>query len=403
VRTGRPDERLFDRWGAEVLLPIPGAHAGARLEGLMAVGPRWDGRPFEPFELQFLARLPHVVAAPLAAARLYDRRHRLRAELEEKVGAKSAELARAIAGLSSAQHQLVQSEKMATLGVVVGGVSSELKAAVDSAHAQVRELGGAARALDDAAEAYLAALPPGGPSQDVRLWMDRHGFDFVRKDLFQIVAAVEEGTRRAVGIAADLSRFARAEGAIAEPIDLRRELEGTLNLLRSTFKDRVDVQCDYGERVPPIMCERGPIGQVFMNLLLNAAQAIEGRGAIVVRTSMVDEGHAVCVSVRDSGKGIAPEHLSRIFEPFFTTKPLGQSGGSGLGLSISYGIVQRHGGRILVDSAVGQGTEMRVILPVGRSGLQSRNRTQDTGHRTQDTGQNPIEAVAAVPSGQWQN
>jgi signal transduction histidine kinase len=374
-RSGRPDERLFDRYGAELLLPIVGAAANGAtggLEGLMAVGPRWDGRPFEPFELAFLMRVPQEVAAPLAAARLYDRRHRLREELEQKVAAKSADLARAMAGLSSAQHQLVQSEKMATLGVVVGGVSAELKKAVDAAHAQVPLLAGAAKALDEAAEAHLAAVPTGPRLDELRAWMDKNGFDFVRRDLFQVVAAVEEGTRRAAGIAADLSRFARADGVVAEPADLQRDLEGTLNLLRGIFRDRIEVTREYAEQIPHVVCERGPIGQVFMNLLINAAQAIEGRGAILVRTKLIEEGHAVCVTVRDTGKGIPPEHLTRIFEPFFTTKPLGQSGGSGLGLSISYGIVQRHGGRILVESTVGQGTEMRVILPVaGRDRLRA--------------------------------
>ncbi len=362
-REGRPDERLFDRYGADVLLPIAGSSAAALLEGLMAVGPRWDGRPFEPFELAFLARLPDAVAAPLAAARLYDRRHRLREELEQKVAAKSTDLARAIAGLSSAQHQLVQSEKMATLGVVVGGVAVELHAAVESAHAQVPLLKEAASALDAAAEAHLAAVPA-ARAGELQAWIEKSGFDFVRQDLFQVVAAVEEGTRRAQGIAADLSRFARAGGAVAESVDLQRELDGTLNLLRGTFHDRIQVTRAYSAASSTVVCERGPIGQVFMNLLLNAAQAIVGPGAITVSIDLVDEGHSVCVAVRDSGKGIAPEHVSRIFEPFFTTKPLGQSGGSGLGLSISYGIVQRQGGRIVVDSAIGKGTEMRVILPV---------------------------------------
>jgi signal transduction histidine kinase len=378
-REGRPDERLFDRYGAEALLPIAGApmtggQSMGELEGLMAVGPRGDGRPFEPFEMAFLARLPQVVAAPLAAARLYDRRHRLREELEEKVAAKSTELARAMSGLSSAQHQLVQSEKMATLGVVVGGLSTELKAAVDSAHAQMPLLQSAARALDEAAEAYLVALGTSAARADLDGWSARHGFDFVRQDLFQVVAAVEEGTRRAAGIATDLSRFARTDASLAEPVDLARELDATLNLVRGSLKDRVEIRREYAERVPPVMCERGPIGQVFMNLLLNAAQAIDGHGEVLVRVALVDDGHAVCVSVRDSGKGIAAEHLSRIFEPFFTTKPLGQTGGggSGLGLSISYGIVQRHGGKITVESEIGRGTEMRVVLPVaGASRLRS--------------------------------
>jgi signal transduction histidine kinase len=355
-------ERLLSRYGAEVLLPVPAADGG--LLAIIAVGPRWDARPFEPFELSFLQRLPGVIAGPLAAARLYDRRHRLREALEAKVAAKSAELARAIAGLESAQSQLVQGEKMATLGLVVGGVAAELKAAIDVVHARVPELRDAAAASEAAAAEALAALPDGPRGDDVRAWLARTDFEFVRADVAQVAGAIAEGARRAHGIASDLTHFARGEAAEAEPADLHRELDATLKLLHSSLKDRVEVVRAYDAALPAVRCERGPIGQVFMNLLLNAAQAIAGKGTITVATRVVEQGHVAEIAVRDTGKGIPPDVLSRIFEPFFTTKPLGASGGTGLGLSISYGIVQRHGGRIEVSSEVGKGTEMRVLLPV---------------------------------------
>jgi signal transduction histidine kinase len=353
---------LFTRWGAEAILPLAAPGAGGSLIGLVAVGPRPDAQPFEPVELLVLDRLRTVIAGPLAAARLYDRRHRLRQELEDKVAARSADLARAMAGLEGAQSQLVQTEKMATLGVVTAGVAAELEAAIDAVGEDVPKLEESARAYDEAATAFLASLPEGASRVELDAWAKKAKLDFVRRDVRPLVDAVAEGARRARGIAADLRRFARADDAPREPVDLHRELDATLNLLRHDLKDRIQIDRDYATDLPVVECDRGPIGQVFMNLFINAAQAIEGRGSIAIRTRAIDEGRNVEIAVRDSGKGIPPEHLGRIFEPFFTTKPLGSNSGTGLGLSISYGIVQRHGGRILVESEVGKGTEFRVIL-----------------------------------------
>jgi len=124
------------------------------------------------------------------------------------------------------------------------------------------------------------------------------------------------------------------------------------------IKYKADVVKEYGQ-IPSIECFPSQLNQVFMNLLINAAHAIEERGRITVRTGH-DEEH-VWVEVEDTGKGIQPEHLSRIFEPFFTTKPVGK--GTGLGLSLSYGIVQKHGGLIEVKSELGIGTVFKVLLP----------------------------------------
>jgi signal transduction histidine kinase len=357
--------RLFARYGAEMAVALPSpAGGGEDLPlGLVAIGARPDARPFEALELDFVARLPAAIAAPLSGASLYDRRHRLRQELEEKVVARSTDLARALANLQSAQHQLVQGEKMATLGLVVAGVASELEEAVGAVAAHVPVLTEGARAFDDAAEAVLASLPEGPAGDEVRSWARGAKLDFVRKDVAPLVEAIDEGARRARSIAADLRRFARADVAAIEPADLHRELEATLNLLRHDLKG-IRLERDFAPELPLVECDRGPIGQVFLNLVINATQAIEGEGTIRVRTRALDDGGRVEVAVQDTGRGIPPDHLGRIFEPFFTTKALGAKGGTGLGLSISYGIVERHGGRIHVDSEVGKGTEFRVVLPV---------------------------------------
>jgi signal transduction histidine kinase len=140
--------------------------------------------------------------------------------------------------------------------------------------------------------------------------------------------------------------------------DLEQGLDSTLNVAWNEIKYKADVVKEYAG-IPELYCLPSQINQVFLNLLINAAHAIEGKGTIVVRTGHDEQ--AVWVEIEDNGSGIAPEHLEHIFEPFFTTKPVGK--GTGLGLSIVYGIVQSHQGTIDVKSVVGRGTTFRVTLP----------------------------------------
>ncbi|HJZ88972.1 MAG TPA: ATP-binding protein, partial [Polyangia bacterium] len=381
-------ERMFARYGAEALLALavrrdlrpsgPDARvtsadsgprwASGRVLGLLAVGPRPGGQPFSDLELDFLDRVRTHTAAALVQARLYERLYRLKLELEEKVAARTQELARAARGLESAQQQLVESEKMSMLGLLVSGVAPDLLSAVESAHGAVPKLIAHLAALqvaldlcrDAAGEVARSELAPREAA--ARL-------DYVRRDLGALVDAIAEGARRATAIAQDLRRFARADAAERHQADLHAGIESTLNLLRHELRGgRVRIERDFDPDIPPLECYPGPLNQVFMNLLLNATQAIDDTGTIVIRTRRVDPDR-VEVTVRDSGKGIPREHLSRIFEPFFTTKSQGGRSGSGLGLAISYGIVQRHGGRITVESEEGKGTEFRVQLPIRAPGL----------------------------------
>ena len=144
--------------------------------------------------------------------------------------------------------------------------------------------------------------------------------------------------------------------------NIEQGLESTLNVVANEIKYKAELVKDYGN-VPEIECIPSQINQVFMNLLVNAAQAISGRGVITLRTRRT--GDQVCVEISDTGSGIAPENVNRIFDPFFTTKPVGI--GTGLGLSITHGIVRKHHGRIEVDSTPGRGTTFRVMLPIGQA------------------------------------
>jgi signal transduction histidine kinase len=144
-------------------------------------------------------------------------------------------------------------------------------------------------------------------------------------------------------------------------VDLNKALESTLEIIRPEIKKR-DLQLKTAfQQLPPLSCQPRKINQVFLNILMNAVQACAAGGVIEVRTQP-DPGDAVVVEIEDNGCGIRPEHLPRIFEPFFTTKPVGQ--GTGLGLSVSYGIVRDHGGSITAESTVGRGSLLRVRLPL---------------------------------------
>jgi two-component system NtrC family sensor kinase len=189
---------------------------------------------------------------------------------------------------------------------------------------------------------------------------DRADLQYIIKDLPKLITSCEDGARRTRDIVLGLRNFSRLEEAQLKEVDLHEGLDNTLKLLSGELKNRVRVERKYG-KVPKVTCYPSQLNQVFMNVLSNAAQAVEDDGEIVIATKKLSGGR-VEVSIRDNGKGMSKATAEKIFDPFFTTKALGS--GTGLGLSISYGVIQKHGGEILVSSELGEGTEFRIILPV---------------------------------------
>jgi signal transduction histidine kinase len=177
----------------------------------------------------------------------------------------------------------------------------------------------------------------------------------------ELAQVIENGAKRVTEIVANLKRFSHPGSAAFVVHDVRETIEIPLNLLANKLARRIQVHRDYAE-VSQVLCCPGELTQVFMNILDNAQQAIRGSGDIFIRVHQA--GTQVVVSIRDTGPGIPPEIRNRIFDPFFTTKDIGV--GTGLGMSISYGIVKRHGGTIEVASEPGHGAEFRVTLPVDR-------------------------------------
>jgi two-component system, NtrC family, sensor kinase len=183
--------------------------------------------------------------------------------------------------------------------------------------------------------------------------------DFVREDVKQLLIESCDGLDRVKRIVQDLKDFSRVGENGWQTADLVRGIESTLNVVRNEIKYKAEVVKRYGA-TPEVECMPSQLNQVFMNLLVNAGHAIAEHGTITIASGSVED--QVWIAISDTGSGIAPEVLGRIFDPFFTTKPVGQ--GTGLGLSLSYSIVRRHGGRIEVESEVGVGTTFRVWLPI---------------------------------------
>ncbi|HUS66670.1 MAG TPA: ATP-binding protein [Kofleriaceae bacterium] len=254
---------------------------------------------------------------------------------------KNRELAETLEKLTRAQDQLVRSEKMASIGQLVAGIAHEINNPVNAIVNTVGPLEGAIADITAADEATRAEA---------------------RSDVVEMLRVVQNGAQRTKAIVQALHNYSRTDDESVVEVDLNRSLDDSLELLRHLLRQSVHVEREYGG-VGRIRGHAGQLNQVFMNLLTNAAQAVAGRdnATVWVATREDADTGGVVIEVRDNGAGIPPGVLPRIFDPFFTTKDVGE--GSGLGLSIVHGIVERHGGSIEVDSTESIGTRFRVHLP----------------------------------------
>ena len=319
-----------------------------------------------------------AAAAPLLIRARYQRRgRRLEALVQERTRSlndaneqqrrtnlalehRNGELVALNDRLEQTQNQLVQSEKLASIGQLAAGVAHEINNPIGYVSSNLYTLQQYTAQLLAALEQLSALDPARVTPEDLAQVRRRFDVDALTSDLPQLLAESREGLSRVAKIVRDLKDFSRID--LSESwvrADLHRGLDSTLNIVANELKFKAQIVKEYGE-IPLIECLPAELNQVFMNVLMNAGQAIRERGRIVVRTGQ--SGDQVWVSVQDDGQGIPPEILPRIFDPFFTTKPVGS--GTGLGLSISYGIVLKHHGSFQVDSMPGRGTTMLIKLPV---------------------------------------
>ncbi|OIP46857.1 MAG: hypothetical protein AUK28_06715, partial [Desulfobacterales bacterium CG2_30_60_27] len=281
--------------------------------------------------------------------------------------AKNHELEEAYNELKLTQSKILQQEKMASIGQLAAGVAHEINNPIGFVNSNLCTLKKYTARLGEFIEVQaklLAALGTAATQEEHAEARKKFKIDYVLQDIADLVEESLEGVERVRKIVANLKTFSRVDQAEKKASDLNECLESTINIVWNELKYKVELKREYGE-LPLIVCYPQQLNQVFMNLLMNAAQAIADHGEITVRTW--PEGGAVHVAVTDTGCGIPAENLPRLFEPFFTTKEVGK--GTGLGLSIAYDIVtKQHHGELSVTSEVGKGTTFLVTIPIVEEG-----------------------------------
>lgn len=279
-----------------------------------------------------------------------------------QLAAEQKELTALLKKVEDTQSQLLQSEKMAAIGQLAAGVAHEINNPIGFVNSNLGTLRGYTQRLLNVISAYeqCQSKVKDVPMDDIAAARAEADLDFLKEDVISLLKESEDGLARVKTIVQNLKEFSHVDEAEWQEASLNEGMESTLNVVWNELKYRAEVVREYGN-LPPVRCIPAQINQVMMNLLVNAAQAIETRGTITVRSGV--DGAVAWIEVQDSGKGIPPEIQKRIFEPFFTTKPVGK--GTGLGLSLSYDIVvKRHGGQLDVTSEPNKGSTFRISLPV---------------------------------------
>lgn len=275
---------------------------------------------------------------------------------------KNRELEDAYSDLKNAQSQMLQREKMASIGQLAAGVAHEIN---NPTGFILSNLGTLARYTDkiteyiDAQTEAIESLKAENISNELKQKWQKLKLDFVLQDIKELVNESVDGAERIKKIVQNLKSFSRVDEAEYKPADINECIETTLNIVWNELKYNATVEKEYGD-IPLTRCFPHQLNQVIMNLLVNAAHAIEKQGVIKIKTWNGDG--SVKISISDTGCGIPVDRAGRIFEPFFTTKEVGK--GTGLGLSISYDIVKKHKGEITVESEVGKGSTFTVKIPL---------------------------------------
>jgi two-component system NtrC family sensor kinase len=321
---------VFDTLEVELLVPIL---YGVDLLGVIAVGRKISGDGLVADDRMLLRTLANQSSIAIENAKAFDEIAKLNETLEARVEERTAEL-------RDTQAQLVQAEKMKSLGQLVAGVAHELNNPIGFVHANLQLL-----------DEYIVKLVEGQRSES--------DTERTREAITKLLMRSREGTERVKKIVQDLRTFSRMDQAELQDADLHEEIDRTLALMEPRFKNAIRVERHYGD-LPRVRCYPGQLNQVFLNVLMNACDALEKDGTITIRTEPMAGG--VRLVFQDDGPGIPEEVRGRIFDPFFTTKPVGV--GTGLGLSLSHGIIERHGGRIAVEPAPEGGTVFTIELPL---------------------------------------
>ncbi|MFZ5760012.1 MAG: hybrid sensor histidine kinase/response regulator [Thermodesulfobacteriota bacterium] len=315
-------------------------------------------KPFEKNEL--LIYIEHT----LQRLKLERNNREYRDSLEAQVRERTSELERVCRDLKASQEQLLHQERLATIGHLAAGVAHEINNPTGYIGSNLGALARYLVRIDEylrLVENCLSLLPEEKHKALLEEKKERK-IDFLLEDGREIIADSLEGVEKIRKIVAGLKSFTRKEQDACSTVNINECLENALTVAWNELKYKAEIKKEYGD-LPLLTCHPNQLGQVFVNLLVNAAHAIEGRGTITIRTFMGNDH--LCVAITDTGCGISLEMQEKIFEPFFTTK--GEGVGTGLGLSIVREIITRHEGEIVLESEIGRGTTFTVRIPLRRT------------------------------------
>jgi signal transduction histidine kinase/ligand-binding sensor domain-containing protein len=287
-------------------------------------------------------------------------------ELNVELQQKNEEIIAQHEELEKAQNHLIQSEKMASIGVLTAGIAHEINNPVNFVYAGVNSIMRDFKDIDHVLQEIMLIDETTTKSVDIidRILQKKelYQFDEAYKAIEQTLMDVKMGAERTAEIVEGLRNFSRSENESWSNSNINKIIEGVLVLLKNNYKNRIDIDKEFDENLPPVVCKSGRINQVIMNVISNAIDAIVDKGEIKISTKLID--NKCVISIKDNGIGIEDDLLTKIFDPFFTTKKVGK--GVGLGLSITYGIILEHNGNIDVNSKVGKGTEFIISLPINQ-------------------------------------
>jgi two-component system, NtrC family, sensor kinase len=334
---------------AYVITLISRAQKTALLEVLASGADDFVAKPFDPQELK-------------ARIKTSERIVNLNATLED-----------ARTRLEATQDQIMQQEKMASIGQLAAGVAHEINnptgfvssnlKILEDYFVDINQLVGSYQQLvkvlvsEPLRKTFSAETST--QLEKVQAEENRFDIDFVKEDITDLLHDCRVGARRIKKIVLDLKAFAHPGEDKPQMADINKGIQATLNVVNNEIKYKATVSTDFG-KLPVLRCYAQELNQVFMNILVNAAQAMKESGTIVVRTYHADD--QIFIEISDNGVGIHPDNINRIFDPFFTTKDVGK--GTGLGMHIAYNIIQKHKGTIRVESTLGEGTTFIIRLPV---------------------------------------
>lgn len=308
-----------------------------------------------PEEIEFIARVRYHSAAYLEHEKLQT----------------------TVKHLEETQNQLLQSEKMASIGQLAAGVAHEINNPVGFVNSNVSSLRDYMKDIFSLVDAYekldANCTTDTNSKEDVQAIRKKIDWEYLKDDSKNLLAECDDGLQRIKQIVNDLKDFSRVDEIDWQWADIHKGMDSTINIVNNEIKYKAELVKEYGD-LPSVECIPSQINQVILNMLVNAAHAIPERGVITLRTGIMDKicdkpnettvilGDWIWIQISDTGEGMPAEVIQRIFDPFYTTKPIGT--GTGLGLSLSYGIIHRHGGEIQVDSEPGEGTSFTIWLPI---------------------------------------